>query len=58
MWQLSFAVRPEALPDLEHKLKVDEQVLRYVLLKKRVHSALPTSHTISRMARRNVDAAV
>ena len=33
IWQLNFALKPEALAELKHELKVNEQVLRFVVVK-------------------------
>ncbi|KAK9809466.1 hypothetical protein WJX73_000413 [Symbiochloris irregularis] len=48
MWQLAFHAAPQALSALEHGLKVDERVLRYILHKRRVFQAMPTTHKIAK----------
>lgn len=39
IWQLDFAVAPQALADLRHELRVDERLLRWAVVKKK--GALP-----------------
>ncbi len=48
---MDFMVDPAALEDLEHNLKVDERVLRYVLQKKDPLPRLPTTYKVSKLAR-------
>ena len=36
MWQMDFVVQPQVLADIRHQLKVDEGVLRFATLKRRV----------------------
>jgi ribosomal protein S6 len=36
MWQIDFVVQPNVLQDISHQLKVDEGVLRFATLKRRV----------------------
>ena len=50
MWQINFAAKPETLPDLDHILRVDERMLRWLVLKRRPYLPLPTPHRVSRMA--------
>ena len=40
MWQLDFAVAPEVLKDVNHELRVNEQVLRWVVVKKEQYPPL------------------
>jgi hypothetical protein len=40
MWQMDFVVQPEVLRDINHQLKVDEGVLRFSTLKRRVLPAI------------------
>ena len=40
MVQMSFNVAPKALPELDHSLRVDERVLRWITLKQQTLSPL------------------
>jgi ribosomal protein S6 len=40
MWQMDFVVQPQVLRDINHQLKVDEGVLRFSTLKRRVLPAI------------------
>ena len=51
IFQMDFMVDPAALEDLEHDLKVDERMLRYVLQKKDPLPRLPTTYKVSKLAR-------
>ena len=51
IFQMDFMVDPAALEDLEHNLKVDERLLRYVLQKKDPLPRLPTTYKVSKLAR-------
>ena len=51
VFQMDFMVEPAALEDLEHNLKVDERMLRYVLQKKDPLPRLPTTYKVSKLAR-------
>ena len=51
IFQMDFMVDPAALEELEHDLKVDERVLRYVLQKKDPLPRLPTTYKVSKLAR-------
>jgi small subunit ribosomal protein S6 len=50
MWQINFAASPKALPDLDHVLRVDERMLRWLVLKRRPYNALPTPYSVARAA--------
>ncbi len=52
MWQLQFMAAPAVLNELEHNLKVDERVLRYVLQKQPALPPLPNTYSISKWAKR------
>eukprot|EP00884_Botryococcus_braunii_P022628 jgi/Botrbrau1/9049/Bobra.0376s0025.1 len=52
MWQLGFMLSPTALPQLEHGLKVDERILRYIIMKKRPFRSFPNTYRVSQFARR------
>lgn len=48
MWEMTFMVEPSALRDVEHGLRVDERVLRWLFLKKRPVPRLPTTASVSK----------
>ena len=48
---MDFMVDPAVLEDLEHNLKVDERILRYVLQKKDPLPRLPNTYKVSKLAR-------
>ena len=50
MWQLDFAAAPAVLKDLDHQLKVDDRVIRFVVLKRAMFGPLPTTHSVARHA--------
>lgn len=50
MWQVNFAASPKTLQDIDHTLRVDERVLRWIVLKRRPYNRLPTPHTVARKA--------
>ena len=50
MWQLTFACNPEVLAEIDHSLRVDERILRWVVLKRQAFPALPNSYRIARAA--------
>eukprot|EP00887_Chlorella_sp_A99_P007142 scaffold2.g7142.t1 len=50
MWQLTFASPTAALGDLDHLLRVDERVLRWVVLRRRSYEPLPNTYRIARAA--------
>lgn len=52
MWELTFMSSPAALPHLEHGLKVDERILRYIVMKKDILKPFPNPYRVSRLARR------
>jgi hypothetical protein len=51
MWQLNFSAAPPALKDLEHLLKVDERVIRYVILRRSVFTPFPSTHSVAKRAK-------
>lgn len=55
MWQVTFIASPKVLPDLEHSLKVDERVLRHILVKKDPFKAMPSTATIKRKAMKTLE---
>jgi ribosomal protein S6 len=52
MWQLDFAAAPPALKDLEHLLKVDDRVVRYVILRRSPFKPLPNTYKLANQAKR------
>ena len=56
MWQMSFLVRPSALPEINRNLQIDEDVLRWVVVKKRQHPVNPNTHTVAKAAQQSLDA--
>lgn len=54
MWQLDFAAAPPVLRDLEHLLKVDERVVRYVILRRSPFKPLPNTYKIAQRAKHAV----
>lgn len=50
MWQINFAASPETLPELDHTLRVDERMLRWLVLKRRPYAPLPSSYRLARTA--------
>ena len=55
MWQMNFLARPSALQEINRNLQIDEDVLRWVVTKKRQHPANPNTHTIAKRAQRALD---
>lgn len=54
MWQMSFMVAPAALPEVDHNLRVDERVLRWLLSKKRHTAPMPNTFKIKKTVFRNL----
>lgn len=52
MWQLQFKAAPAVLTDVEHNLKVDERVLRYLIQKQPDLPIIPNTHNVQKWARR------
>ncbi|KDD75205.1 hypothetical protein H632_c811p1 [Helicosporidium sp. ATCC 50920] len=50
MWQMSFATKGGALKEIEHGLRVNEQVLRWIVLKREMLSKLPNTYKVARKA--------
>lgn len=50
MWQVNFAASPKTLQDIDHSLRVDERVLRWIVLKRRPYNRLPTPHAVAQRA--------
>ena len=55
MWQINFLVRPSALPEMNRSLQIDEEVLRWVFVKKRQHPVNPHTHSVANAASRLLD---
>ena len=41
MWQMDFMLGPDALKEVNHELRVNENVLRWIVLKKKSSEQLP-----------------
>ena len=50
MWQITFSSPTSALPDLDHLLRVDERVLRWMVLQRRPYPPLPNTYRVARAA--------
>ena len=50
MWQINFAANPKTLADLDHTLRVDERMLRWLVVKRRPYNPLPSPYRIARAA--------
>ena len=57
MWQLQFKSAPNVLGDVEHNLRVDERVLRYLIQKQPDLPIMPNTHRVQKWARRILPAA-
>jgi ribosomal protein S6 len=42
MWQMNFALSPDKLPEINHELRVNENVLRWIVMKRPATASLPT----------------
>ena len=49
-WQVSFAANPTSLPKIENALKLDEQILRQIVVKTEPFTPFPSNHTVSKRA--------
>lgn len=56
MWQLDFAAAPPVLKDVEHLLKVDDRVVRYVILRRSPFQPLPNTYKVANQAKRMLQA--
>ena len=52
MWQLQFKSAPGVLGNVEHNLKVDERVLRYIVQKQPAMPTVPNTHNVRKWAQR------
>lgn len=50
MWQMNFAAAPKTLAELDHTLRVDERMLRWMVLKRRPYNPLPNPYAVARAA--------
>ncbi|GAB4818326.1 hypothetical protein N2152v2_005372 [Parachlorella kessleri] len=50
MWQLTFAANAKVLADIDHTLRVDERMLRWIVLKRRPFEPLPNPYRVARAA--------
>lgn len=55
MWQLAFMSAPTALAQLEHGLKVDDRILRYIIVKKRALTPMPNTYKVAKLAVRRLE---
>lgn len=46
MWQMDFVLGPEALRDVNHELRVNEEVLRWIVLKRKDTAGTPNPRTL------------
>ena len=46
---MQFLVRPSALAEIERNLHIDEDVLRWVVVKQRQHPANPNTHSVAKV---------
>ena len=56
MWQMGFVASPRTLGELEHLLKVDERVMRYIIQRQKPFAALPNTYSVARQAKRALEA--
>lgn len=52
MWQMQFLVKPEALPEIHRNLQINEDVLRWIVTKKRQHPPKPNTYSVAKAADR------
>jgi small subunit ribosomal protein S6 len=50
MWQINFAANPKMLSELDHTLRVDERMLRWLVLKRLPYTPLPSPYSVARTA--------
>ena len=55
MWQMQFLVKPEALPKIHRDLHINEDVLRWIVTKRRQHPVMPNTHSVAKAAERLLD---
>ena len=51
MWQLTFAVNPKVLSDIDYSLGIDDRVLRWAVLKRQHLARLPNPYRIANAAK-------
>lgn len=54
MWQMQFLVKPEVLPEIHRNLHVNEDVLRWIVTKRRQHPVMPNTHSVAKAAQRSL----
>ena len=52
---MQFLVKPSALPEINRNLQINEDVLRWIVTKKRQHPSMPNTHTVAKAAQRLLD---
>ena len=48
MWQLDFAAAPQTLDDIKYELRINEDVLRWLVVKRKALPPLPKPHRMIR----------
>ncbi|PSC75436.1 mitochondrial ribosomal S6 [Micractinium conductrix] len=48
MWQINFAASPKTLEEVHHTLRVDERMLRWLVVKRRPYDPLPSTVQVAR----------
>lgn len=51
MWQLTFAAPPQVLQEVDHALRVDETVLRWIVQKRQFLERLPNTYRIAQLTK-------
>lgn len=47
---MTFAAKTDALRQIDHDLRVNEDVLRWIVMKRKMLTRLPNPHRVSRLA--------
>ena len=55
MWQMQFLVKPSALPEINRNLQIHEDVLRWIVTKKRQQPSKPNTYSVAKAAQRLLD---
>jgi ribosomal protein S6 len=50
MWQLTFAGNAKTLKEIDHTLRIDERMLRWIVMKRRPFDPLPNPFRVARAA--------
>lgn len=54
LWQVTFASGPETVGDIEQGLRLDEDVIRWTVLKRLQTERLPSSYRVAELARKEL----